>query len=196
MPTRVTTLDETRALPELIAAEAKLRALATKEGIRYDFGLPQDTGTLRTEADTTQILKWRDADYKVYVAALKKNPSATPVPIETWRPIASFGKSYHNWGAAFDAHIIGQPAGMSADQALGHLGALAPQCGLRWGGTFTPARRDRPHFELPITLAEAERRWKARGGSAGIAPKIVAGGAAAAALLFGLLLTLARGRGL
>src|SRR5690349_7430810 len=50
-----------RALPQLVAAEQRLRALAEREGITYNVA---DFGGLRTQADTTLILQYRDADYK------------------------------------------------------------------------------------------------------------------------------------
>lgn len=142
------------ALPELLAAERALRVKADALGIEYRVA---DFGGLRTEADTNRILGYRKADY---AAAVKKDPKVAKIPIETWRPIAPFGSSYHNYGAAFDVRITKRPAGVSESAALAKLGALAPSVGLRWGGTFSAKRSDPPHFELAISLADAKARWQ------------------------------------
>jgi hypothetical protein len=136
-----------RELPALRAAEQRLRAAAARQGITYNVA---DFGALRTQADTTLILHYRDVDYQQYVKAGGK------LPINEYRRIAPFGRSYHNYGAAFDAVITGHPPTMTADQALGHLGALAPSVGLRWGASFN----DRPHFELPLTLDAVAKLWR------------------------------------
>lgn len=153
-------------LPELAVAEAKLRALAAARGLVYTVA---DFGGVRSEADTTRILKYRADDYAVYVAAQKK-AGRVPVSIDVFRPIAPFGSSMHNYGAAFDAEMV--------RGTLEQLGALAPQAGLKWGGTFT-TRKDFPHFELPISLADARAKWAARGNAAG---KVSGLGAVAVAL--------------
>lgn len=143
---------------ELTAAIEILAHLAKPEGIEFTTA---DFGGVRTEADTARILKYRDDDYAVYVRNLKaRNPSATPVPKTTWRPINPFGTSMHNFGCARDLKIVHTPASFSESAAINRLGALAPSCGLRWGGKFH--RPDPPHFELPITLDEAKHRWEAR----------------------------------
>lgn len=144
--------------PQLTASIEKLQQLANAEGIEFTTA---DFGGVRTEADTVRILKYRDDDYAAYVRNLKATkPRATPVPKTTWRPINPFGTSMHNFGCARDLKIIRKPASFSEAEALHRLGALAPICGLRWGGTFK--RPDPPHMELPITLAEAKRRYEAR----------------------------------
>lgn len=164
--------------PELITAEAQLRAAANAEGITYTFA---DQGEIRTQADTTRILGYRDADYAVYLKQLRAaRPGAIPIPLATWRPIAQFGNSYHNYGAAFDVKIVGRPAGMTGDAALARLGQLAPRFGLRWGGTFPADRKDPPHFELAITLTEAHQRWAKLGGLPGIPYQIAQAGKPAA----------------
>lgn len=145
--------------PALTAAISKLRAKAALEGIEFETA---DFGGVRTEADTTKILKYRTDDYAVYVRNLKaKNPRAVPVPIGKWRAIAPFGSSMHNYGCARDLKITKHPPSHNASTAQARLGALAPSCGLRWGGTFK-SRFDGPHMELPITLAQARQRWEAR----------------------------------
>jgi D-alanyl-D-alanine carboxypeptidase len=142
------------SLPELRHAEQGLRAQAAREGIQYDiapFGSP-----LRTQADTTTILRYRANDYAVYVA--KQRAAGKPVvDIGTFRPIAPFGSSYHDYGAAFDIHIAAWPDSMTASQALTHVGAMAPTYNLRWGASFG----DTPHFELATTLSAVKAMWAA-----------------------------------
>lgn len=148
-----------RMLPEMQRAEHALRAAAAAAGITYTVA---DFGGLRTEADTTRILDYRATDYAAYVRDLKKRkPDATPLTIDKWRPIAPFGSSYHNFGAALDLRIVSRPTTLSTDaKALAKLGALAAACGLRWGGNFA-TKVDPPHFELAIPLSEARRLWAA-----------------------------------
>jgi hypothetical protein len=88
--------------------------------------------------------------------------------LNVFRPIAPFGQSYHNYGAAFDVAILSRPAGMSETTALATLGAYAPQVGLRWGGTFRNA--DYPHFELAIPISQAQAAYEQLGGTASAAP--------------------------
>lgn len=146
-------------LPEMQRAEKSLRTKAAAIGVTY---APAPFGVLRTLADTTKILGYRDNDYAVYVRALKaSNPGKAPIPKEQWRPIAPFGKSYHNYGAAVDLTITGRPNGWTVQRALAELGKIAPTCGLRWGGTFA-TKNDPPHFELAIPLSEAKRLYDAR----------------------------------
>lgn len=136
-----------------------------------------DFGGLRTEADTARILRYREDDYRLYLRRLPAG--ATPIPKEEWRPINAFGKSHHNYGAAFDVRMI--------RGTIAALGALAPQAGLRWGGTFP--RYDGPHFELRISLAEARARWAAHSKRAGASPAGVLGAVAGlgALILWGTL---------
>lgn len=141
-------------LKELTLAIEELRALAFADGIEFDTA---DFGGVRTQADTTKIMKYRDDDYEVYVKTLKRShPDKTPTAKEIWRPIAPFGSSMHNYGAARDLKITKRPEAMSEAEAYRRLGSHAPECGLRWGGTFS-RKVDPPHFELDITLNEARR---------------------------------------
>lgn len=147
--------------PELTAAIAALKALGEADGIQFDTA---DFGGVRTLADTTRILKYRDDDYAAYVKALaKSHPEQSPMLMEKWRPIAPFGNSFHNWGCARDLRILKKPDSFTEAEALRRLGSHAPACGLRWGGNFRN-RVDPPHFELAITIAEAKRRWDERHG--------------------------------
>jgi hypothetical protein len=179
-------------LPELSAAEDRLRALATAAGLAYTINREEHGGGyVRTEADTAAYMGYRDAEYPIYVRNLKaKNPKAIPLSKYQWRPISAFGSSYHNYGAAFDVTMT--------RGTFAQLGALAPRAGLRWGGDagfVTAKRQDPPHFQLPVTLLEAKARWLTLGGTAGVVAKLatspaVRAGVAAAglALVVGLAL--------
>ncbi len=133
----------TGCLPELGAAWDALTQAAAAAGGTFTLN---DYGGVRTQADTTQILGYRQTDYEAAVASGAIPPDTT---LQQFRPIAPWGHSYHDFGAAFDvtAHGITQAA----------LGALAPSCGLRWGGTWSTP--DPAHFELDISLAEARAKW-------------------------------------
>lgn len=132
------------ALPQLRAAEAALHLRADALGIEYRIA---DFGGVRTQADTALILGYRAADY---AAAIARDPSVAFIPINVWRPIAAFGTSFHNYGAAFDVLVTGTPSGTTATQALAQLKALAPSVGLR-----SNVPNDPPHFELPISIEQA-----------------------------------------
>ena len=139
---------------ELTAAIEKLRAKAALEGIEFTTA---DFGGVRTEADTVRIMKYRDDDYAVYVRNLQRtNPGKAPTAKNTWRKIAPFGSSFHNYGCARDLRVTKHPASFTASKALGRLRVLARSCGLK---TITD---DDPHAQLPITLAQARARWLAR----------------------------------
>jgi hypothetical protein len=147
-------------LPELVAAEEKLRALATAAGLAYTVNHEETGGYVRTQADTAAYMRYRDVEYANYVAALKrKNPAAVPVSKYTWRPIAAFGSSWHNFGAAFDVTMV--------RGTYAALGALAAAAGLVWGGLFPAARKDIFHFQLPGSILDARAKWLARGNAPG-----------------------------
>lgn len=143
------------ALPQLVDAENQLRQRANAMGITYDIA---DYGGVRTLADTILILGYRNDDYAAAIAA---DPSVANIPINTWRPIAPFGSSYHNYGAAFDVRITSAPAGVSFDSALQELKDIAPSVGLS-----SDVANDPPHFELPISLDDAKAAWSAQGNTA------------------------------
>lgn len=140
------------ALPALRAGYNQLQARANALGITFTIA---DFGGIRTQADTVLIMAYRAADY---AAAIVADPSVSNTPINDWRPIAPFGSSYHNYGAAFDVKITSAPAGISFDDALQQLKLAAPACGLR-----SEVPNDPPHFELPISLDEARAQWQALG---------------------------------
>lgn len=139
------------ALPDLDDAIATLEQLAAARGILFRVA---NEGGYRTEADTARILAYREAEYAIY-AARERTAGRSPLAINKWRPIAPFGSSYHNYGAARDLEITARPSTLTADDALEVLGSLAPGAGLRWGGSFG----DPPHFELPISLDAAAAAW-------------------------------------
>lgn len=145
------------ALPELRAAYDALDQYARTQGITINVA---DFGGVRTLADTTRILKYRDDDFAAAVRSGAIRPDTT---LSRFRPIAPFGKSYHNYGAAFDVIITARPSTMSVYKAQQILGAYAPRIGLRWGGTFSDP--DTPHFELAIALREAQARYVKAGGT-------------------------------
>lgn len=142
------------ALPQLLAGLNQLRARASALGISFDIA---DFGGVRSQADTVLIMAYRAADY---AAAVVADPSVSDIPINTWRPIAPFGSSMHNYGAAFDVQITDAPGSFAS--ALQQLKAAAPSCGLR-----SSVPNDPPHFELPISLDEARAQWLALGNTPG-----------------------------
>ena len=150
----------TGVLPETAIAYNALDAFARSQGISI---VVADFGGIRTQSDTTKILQYRQDDYN---AALRAGMIAPDTTLQAFRPIAPFGSSYHNYGAAFDVRVVAWPSAMTQYSALKALGAYAPSIGLRWGGLFT--NPDPPHFELAITLADAKQRYTsyASGGSA------------------------------
>lgn len=139
------------ALPELLGKLEQLRMLAEREGIGFEIA---DYGGLRTESDTLRILRYRDDDWN---AAVKADPALLRrTSKEKWRPIAQWGSSMHNYGAAFDVRITKNPPKKSGLQSLSRLVELARTVGLKPGADFG----DPPHFELPIGLAGARKRWE------------------------------------
>lgn len=146
------------ALPELQTAYDALDRYARSIGISIGVA---NFGGIRTEADTTKIMQYRVDDYAAARNAGTIRPDTT---LQQFRAIAPFGSSYHNYGAAFDVEIRARPSSMTIATALAKLGAYAPNVGLRWGGNFRSANApngDQPHFELPITLAQAQARYRA-----------------------------------
>lgn len=150
------------ALTETQAAYNQLEDLAANHGIAFRIA---NFGAVRTLADTNQILGYRQADFNAAVRAGTISPDTS---LNKFRPIAPFGTSFHNYGAAFDLLILQTPQGTApdpngdtpapgADAALRLLGSLAPSLGLRWGGRFS--NPDPRHFELAITLDQAKQAY-------------------------------------
>lgn len=145
--------------PELTEKVEALRALCEADGFFIDTA---DFGGVRTEEDTIRILKYRDDDYAVYVAALaKSHPGQAPTPKEVWRPIAPFGLSLHNWGCARDFKILKRPDSFTESACFQRMGLHAVAVGLQWGGNFK-RRPDVPHVQLPVDPITARARWDAR----------------------------------
>ena len=84
------------ALPETVAAWNALESAAMAQGIAFTLN---DFGGVRTPADTALILQYRETDY---AAALAADTIPADTTISQFRPIAPYGQSYHDYGAAFD----------------------------------------------------------------------------------------------
>jgi hypothetical protein len=145
------------ALPELADRWAALEQLAGDEGIELGVA---DYGGYRTAADTAEIVAFKNADYAAYTAAARA-AGRVPVPITgPWdngnaRPIAPYGRSYHNYGAARDFVIVSFPPWLSVDEAVARVQELGERAGFRSGRTFG----DDDHLELPLTLEQAAAAW-------------------------------------
>lgn len=67
------------------------------------------------------------------------------------------GQSKHNFGLAFDVAPVndkGQPYWPNDDELWQRIGSIGQSLGLRWGGNWPEAYRDRPHFELSAPKAQ------------------------------------------
>lgn len=148
--------DITDCLPALQTAEQRLHDYANETlGIEYRLA---EYGAFRDEADTTEIMGFRTDDYN---AAVRANPKLASVPINSWRPIAPFGRSYHDYGAAFDVEITDQGRYNTPATALQVLKAAASQFGLS-----SDVPNDPPHFELDVSLSQAQQMWNDYSGGA------------------------------
>jgi hypothetical protein len=147
------------ALPELRAAELKLRKNASQHGITYVIA---EFGGIRSLSDTTKAMDYRAAEYPGYVKAMRAINKA-PLSINEWRPIAPYGNSYHNYGAAFDVFVTSVPEGRSQSWGLQLLQIAGPAVGLRNGASFN----DPPHFELPLKLSDVRAMWAKHTGGTG-----------------------------
>lgn len=139
-----------RVLPVIARRAMALEGYAARLGIL--FGYPDYSGW-RSQADTTQLIRWRDE-------AVAKDGAAA------YYPVAPYGTGYHGKGAAFDIDVVRWPEGKTEAWAYATLGAFAPRIGLRWGGIFPGRSRDVFHFELPVSVSEAQRlfnEWRASG---------------------------------
>lgn len=145
------------SLPQLSLAYQLLEQLAAKVGVSFQIN---DFGGFRTPAITALILQYRQQDYAAAIAAGEISPGET---VDTFRPIAPYGQSWHDYGAAFDVSPIAWPASESYDWAVAQLGALAPAAGLVWPLPST----DPAHFQLPISLDEAAADYAAFAGGSG-----------------------------
>lgn len=166
----------TNALPELKRAEMMLRGFATQRGIVYE--LPDYAG-LRTQSDTTQLIRWRDeavTKARKDAEAKRKTQGGTPVQVKLAGDVAAnrafyrvspYGVGYHGIGGAFDVRITKVPAGMTVEDGYKYLGGFASTCGLTWGGVF----KDNPstsikesadpfHFELSLPRVQVENMFR------------------------------------
>lgn len=119
-----------------------------------------DYGGFRTAADTADILNIRDSEYATYLA------HGGTMAENDWRPIAQFGHSFHDYGAARDVSIVSKPANMTGLAAVATVDQLAESLGLETGASYG----DPLHVQLPISLDEAQGEWAdylAAGGDAG-----------------------------
>lgn len=154
------------SLPQTQQAYA---ALAVALGVRGISITLAPFGGTRTEADTSLILSYRQNDYN-HEHGLPADTVTDVTVLNRYRPIAPYGESYHNYGAAFDILITGRPSGMTLDGAYATAGDLAPSLGLRWGGNFP--NPDQRHFELDESLADARAQYDALTGGAQLPPNV------------------------
>lgn len=97
-----------------------------------------------------------DAGYPVIVTEGSRGRKKQEAAKAAGNSNAGFGKSFHNYGMAFDIAFAGKdPYGSSHPwQAVGDLGK---SMGLRWGGDFKSID-DKPHFETGnYTIAELKK---------------------------------------
>lgn len=141
-------------LPQTLAALNAMTVWLSNQGVSVTLA---DFGGFRTEADTTLILDYRQNDYAADVAA-GRIPAT--LSIDRYRPIAPYGDSYHDYGAAFDlipTPNAGQPAGMTYSKILNLAGNHAGALGLTWGGTFS--NPDPRHFQLQGSLDDMRAKY-------------------------------------
>lgn len=109
------------ALPETQVAEKRLRSEAKRRwGISYvvRWEMPH-LAAVRTPADTTQLLKWRDQAVAAAMAAAKK-AGKTPAQVEAagrgaYYRVSPFDQGFHGIGGAFDIYIDAASVGKSAE---------------------------------------------------------------------------------
>jgi hypothetical protein len=158
----------TQALPELQTAYQCLSDAGAAQGITIDVmdtrpSMGEMVSVVRTEQMTADTLAIRQADFTQAVASGQIPADTT---LQAFRPVAPFGKSWHNYGAAVDVDVVARPGGMSLDGAYAVLGGLAGSCGLRWGGKFSSP--DPAHFELDMSLAAVTAMWANYQASGGV----------------------------
>jgi LysM repeat protein len=81
---------------------------------------------------------------------------------------AKAGRSYHNYGLAFDfvpLDALGKMDWSASHPAWGRIGELGESVGLEWGGRWTPKKRDLPHLQYTagLTVNECLSRFRAAG---------------------------------
>lgn len=77
---------------------------------------------------------------------------------------AKGGESKHNFRVAFDVVIMdnGNPVWEYNDPRWDEIGDLGKRFGFIWGGDFKSIK-DKPHFELPISLSKLQALYKQKG---------------------------------
>lgn len=140
--------------PAYVLAETVSAFLQLQQTLETQFGISigiAEYGGFRVLEDLEEILAFRSSEFEKAVAAGEISASTD---INAWRPIAPYGHSFHNYGAAFDIRVkAGGGAGYTDEQVFAIAGTFAPALGLRWGGTFP--NPDDDHFELNVSLAQA-----------------------------------------
>jgi hypothetical protein len=147
-------------LTETVNAFLELQStLEQAEGISLGIA---EYGGFRTLTDLGDILADRSAEFE---AAVNAGEISAGTDLNAWRPIAPYGHSFHNYGAAFDVRVKagGAPPGMSDAQAFAVAGQYAGQLGLRWGGHFPDPDVD--HFELDVSLSQARAMFASEYGT-------------------------------
>lgn len=136
-------------LADTVAAFLQLQAtLETQYGISIGIA---EYGGFRSLDDLEEILAIRNREFE---QAVNAGELAANTDINAWRPIAPYGHSFHNYGAAFDIRVkAGGGAGYDDEQVFAIAGQWAPSLGLRWGGTFP--NPDTDHFERDVSLSQA-----------------------------------------
>jgi LAS superfamily LD-carboxypeptidase LdcB len=142
-PTEIARLNLWAMLPDTVSKLTELMGAAEKElGLRTYV---RKFGGYRGPNVQEQLVAWRNqADAKDGIIGAGRD----------WYAVAPAGKSHHEWGAAFDLHIL-EPS-KRTDANYRAIAAISRRIGLRPGYYFS--RRDEFHHELAITLDDAQRR--------------------------------------
>lgn len=143
-----------QALPQMAELWDELVQVLSAQDITIGVA---DFGGFRTAADTAEILNDKQADYDAYVAAGGTLPITGPWDDGSSRPIAPYGRSFHDYGAARDVKVLSAPAGMSGLAVTAAIDAAAESVGLVTGASYG----DPLHVQLPISLDEAKAQWAA-----------------------------------
>ena len=140
--------------PAFVLADTVSAFLQLQTTLESQYGISigiAEYGGFRALDDLETILAIRNREFEQAVAA---GELAANTDINAWRPIAPYGHSFHNYGAAFDIRVKpGGGAGYSDEQVFEIAGQWAPALGLRWGGGFP--NPDTDHFEREVSLAQA-----------------------------------------
>jgi len=127
------------------AQEAARRFLTTARAGGMDVRIISGT---RTYAEQNQL--YRRGRY------------GTPPPVVT---NARGGQSNHNFGIAWDVGVFVNGAYSQDEQQYEKVAANALSAGLEWGGNWATFK-DRPHYQLALTLSLTEIRARFEAGQA------------------------------